>query len=94
MVCHIDCSQISQARQLHETLARLLNFPQWYGHNLDALYDCITELPSPTGLYLSNWDHNFPWAAGFEAVLADAQECCPEFNVVFELNNKGRNIHE
>ena len=74
MVCHIDCSAISDAKQLHQCLARFLNFPDWYGHNLDALYDCLTELPSPTQLSFS----------GFEAVLEDAQLDCPELTVRFE----------
>lgn len=84
MVCHIDCSNISEAKQLHRELARFLNFPEWYGHNLDALYDCIAELPSPTRLSFSVWDHVASWASGFEAVLEDAQQDCPELTVVFE----------
>ena len=84
MICHIDCSGITEAKQLHQILSRFLNFPDWYGHNLDALYDCITELPSPTRLYLSGWVQHTPWATGFEAVLSDAQECCPKLTVVYE----------
>ena len=84
MICHIDCSDISEAKALHQKLARFLNFPQYYGHNLDALFDCITELPSPTCLYFSNWDHNEHWSTGFEAALTDAQESCPDLTVIYE----------
>ncbi len=28
----------------HRDLARALRFPDYYGHNLDALHDCLTEL--------------------------------------------------
>lgn len=84
MICHIDCSNISEAKQLHRRLARFLDFPEWYGHNLDALFDCMTELPSPTRLFLSKWDHDQPWSTGFEAVLTDAQESCPELTVIYE----------
>ena len=84
MVCHINCSDITSAKQLHQKLARFLNFPEWYGHNLDALFDCMTELPSPTRLHLSSWDPAASWASGFETVLTDAQQSCPDLKVVFE----------
>lgn len=84
MICHINCCNVSDGKQLHQKLARLLNFPDWYGYNLDALFDCITELPVPTCLFLSSWDHTSPWASGFEAVLTDAQESCPELTVVYD----------
>lgn len=40
-------------RQAHEALAMALSFPEYYGHNLDALYDCLTDLPD-TLLILEN----------------------------------------
>lgn len=84
MVCHIDCSGISSAKQMHLQLSRFLSFPAWYGHNLDALFDCLTELPSPTRLYFSSWDTTAPWAPGFETVLNEAQQDCRSLQVVFE----------
>ena len=35
----------------HEALARGLAFPAYYGRNLDALYDCLTELTGEITLY-------------------------------------------
>ena len=29
----------------HRDLAKALDFPAYYGHNLDALHDCLTALP-------------------------------------------------
>lgn len=84
MVCTVDCSSITSAKELHRVLARSLDFPEWYGHNLDALYDCLTELPQDTWLFLSHWDAKAPWAAGFEAVLLDACRDCPELHVNFD----------
>lgn len=31
------------ARDLHEALKRLLRLPDHYGHNADALHDCLSE---------------------------------------------------
>ena len=30
-------------RELHEALKRLLDLPDYYGHNADALHDCLAE---------------------------------------------------
>lgn len=40
----IDCEKLSERRQAHKHLAEMLNFPEYYGKNLDALFDCLTEL--------------------------------------------------
>ena len=40
----IDCAGIDSREALHHTLAEALSFPEWYGNNLDALYDCLTEV--------------------------------------------------
>ena len=33
------------ARQAHAALAGALGLPEYYGCNLDALFDCLTDLP-------------------------------------------------
>lgn len=51
----IDCAAIGSRAQLHSAFSRSLSFPAWYGNNLDALYDCLTELGEDTTLILTNW---------------------------------------
>lgn len=57
----INCASIKNAEQFHEALARGLDFPEWYGHNLDALYDCLTDIDEETELILNNW-HDLEYA--------------------------------
>lgn len=38
----IDCTQIQTKEDLHRVFRDTLCFPDWYGNNLDALYDCLS----------------------------------------------------
>lgn len=38
---------IGDRETLHDTLSRQLSLPEYYGRNLDALYDCLTDLQEP-----------------------------------------------
>lgn len=51
----IDCSKIDTADKFHEALAQALDFPDYYGKNLDALYDCLTDDFTDRELVFNNW---------------------------------------
>ncbi len=38
----------------HDYLKKALNFPNYYGKNLDALYDCLTDIGVDTEIVLKN----------------------------------------
>lgn len=38
----------------HDYLKKALNFPDYYGKNLDALYDCLTDIGVDTEIILKN----------------------------------------
>ena len=40
------------AAALHQSLKRLLNLPDYYGGNADALNDCLGELPACPALWI------------------------------------------
>lgn len=44
----LDGEMIQDKTQLHRWLASELGFPSWYGANLDALYDCLTDIRDET----------------------------------------------
>ena len=79
----IDFSPINDAAQFHRVLARELALPACYGCNLDALYDCLTELETPVHLILKNWDQSRAFAEGFAGVFEDAQAEGPDFTVEY-----------
>ncbi|WP_455645467.1 barstar family protein [Methanosphaera sp.] len=38
----------------HDYLIEMLDLPDYYGKNLDALYDCLTEIGVETEIHLIN----------------------------------------
>lgn len=51
-VCILDGKEIKDRMILHNRLAVSLGFPYWYGRNLDALYDCLTDIGEETEIQL------------------------------------------
>lgn len=39
----LDGKEMTSRWKAHRYLAEMLAFPDYYGNNLDALYDCLTE---------------------------------------------------
>ena len=44
----LNGAEVANREELHCRLAEGLGFPAWYGGNLDALYDCLTDLGETT----------------------------------------------
>lgn len=40
----LDGNILADIAQVHDYLKKLLEFPEYYGKNLDALFDCLTDL--------------------------------------------------
>ena len=52
----LDGAVLAAKEALHQTLAQTLAFPDWYGGNLDALFDCLTDLSEEVSITLLHWD--------------------------------------
>ena len=72
----LDGGSVGNCETLHRVLAAGLQFPDWYGGNLDALHDCLTEINQPTELVIRGSDTLetalASYAAAFRRVLADS----------------------
>ena len=84
----INCELIETKLQLHEYIAKELSFPEYYGKNLDSLYDLLTERREETLIELINFEKlrkTFGiYADAFLDVLHDASE--ENKNIKFSLN--------
>ena len=78
----IDCGGIATKEELHAHIAQALCFPDWYGHNLDALMDCLTDLEDTT-VTLTGCDRVGFDADGFWETFRDAAAENPDLRVIF-----------
>ena len=54
---HIDGKTVQNRAALHAALAEQLGFPTYYGRNLDALYDLLTENPTAFRVVIEDAEH-------------------------------------
>ena len=52
MTVTIDCSEIQSKEDFHRIFSKSLHLPGFYGSNLDALHDCLTDIFEPTEIRL------------------------------------------
>lgn len=81
--CVLDCVRIANPEDFHDALVEALTLPNWYGSNLDALYDCLTSITEETKIILQNFEKMNQMHPGFRAVFRDAQVENPRIQIEF-----------
>ena len=64
----LDGELIKDKESLHKQMEEVLDFPEWYGGNLDALYDCLTGVPDEMEIRFQNWEIMAIKLEGYAAV--------------------------
>ena len=77
-VFHIDCARMTDRNTLHTYLKETLELPAHYGKNLDALFDCLTELNRPTRLEFFNGDRLLPLGNYGNALISTFRDAASE----------------
>ena len=76
----------SSTAEFYRALAAAAGFPDWFGANLDALWDSLTDLPGPTALIVARWTRLARAEPGdwpkIMAVLEERAAVAPPFAVV------------
>lgn len=82
----LDFDGMETREEVQEYLAEKFEFPDYYGRNLDALFDCLTDISEDTcvGFFDSG---EFNPVSGYlkrvARVMSDAEEANPRFCVIF-----------
>lgn len=50
----LNFENISNKEEMHKYLAEKFEFPDYYGKNLDALFECLTDIAEPTAVNIIN----------------------------------------
>lgn len=87
-VCILDGKMLENKEMLHDILADALGFPDWYGRNLDALYDCLTDIHEETEIRVRNENDLIAYLGNYAVsllkVIAMAAEENGKINFVIE----------
>ncbi|MBQ6357428.1 MAG: barstar family protein [Clostridia bacterium] len=70
MLILCDFARFNTPDAVNDYLAAELRFPAYFGRNLDALHDCLTDIGAPTRLILTGTEA--PVAQRFLPILRDA----------------------
>ncbi|PPK69096.1 barstar family protein [Actinokineospora auranticolor] len=87
----VDGTRVRTRDDALAAIANALSFPDWFGHNLDALHDCLIDLSwLPAGDVVLEWRHPEVLAEtdadahdAVRQVLADAAAGSGRFSVTY-----------
>ena len=76
----IDCTLITDDQTAHDVFAQAMEFPSYYGRNLDALYDCLGEVYNKTIIIM----HSSHVEEKILATFSDAAEENPYLTLILD----------
>ncbi len=85
----LDGNKIDGISELHDAFRQEMDLPVWYGANLDALHDVLTETMDEIGVIAVNTEllaENIGerrWM-GFLRLMRDVEEECENFHFCLE----------
>ncbi|MCF0106437.1 MAG: barstar family protein [Holdemanella sp.] len=69
---YIDASLLVDKDSSHAYLKKVFDFPEYYGNNLDALYDCLSELKDCT-IWFENTENAGDYFEDIYSLFVDVQ---------------------
>jgi len=80
----IDCDKITDWQSLHQEFARVFGFPDFYGENMNAWIDCLTDLDADTGMTTIHCDPGSIVVLELMNVKSFRQRCTDQYAAVIE----------
>lgn len=82
----LDCEEMYERKQTHEYIAEVLEFPDYYGKNLDALFDCLTEMGECSVIFtnLDALSELGDYSGALLAVFEEAEQVNEDLTLIYE----------
>jgi ribonuclease inhibitor len=84
---YLDADRLKNRKDMHDYLEKAFDFPFWFGYNLDALYDCLSEVKEDTDIILDQANATKicqdPYAYRVLLTLSDGIEENPHLRILF-----------
>lgn len=84
MKIYLDIRRLNERTEAHEYLKEQLGFPEYYGRNLDALFDYLTEI-GETDIYFEHRDFAESYFELIYQVFETASDENPDLRIHFSL---------
>ena len=81
----LDLREANDIKEAHKKIKEELNFPDYYGANLDALNDCISELDGIDFIYILVCENTFDGIDEIIGVFEDNGINCEKIVVKKDL---------
>ena len=80
----LDGKDMTSRETAYRVIERTMRFPDWFGHNLDALYDSLSEMPPETAVVFVNTGRLAENLGNYAyKVLACFRDSCEEVGYTF-----------
>lgn len=90
MLLLCDPNSFSTMEEAYDFFEKELSLPSWFGRNLDALYDCLTDISYPVTLLLPPAQENAV-AEKLLPLLQDVEKENPRFMLIRRINDAAFN---
>ncbi|MDY4078030.1 MAG: barstar family protein [Clostridium sp.] len=67
----LDCKEMSSKEKAHEYIMKKMSFPDYYGKNLDALYDILSTYDKEVYVKFINFESLFKQLGDYAVSLID-----------------------
>ncbi|MBE6038131.1 MAG: ribonuclease inhibitor [Anaerofustis stercorihominis] len=81
----IDCKKFTDKNSAHEEIMQAMEFPGYYGKNLDALWDMLTEITDDTLILLVNSSYAAEDTENIIHLFREAEEENPRLRIAFTM---------